>query len=225
MHGKHKGHTGLHPSPDGCLQEPAWLPGWPRAASPLGRNRPEVVLGGSLFFNTKLLTLGCPHQSDLAFQHPRGGAPPGVSRSDSDLPKVSLCFAPSLPWKPLQPTKQRVFSVTKTWKGGKAQHGTSDWKPGPPPWYCECCSGIHTVAQRGLCTGTHFHSPPPGSGWRHCDVTPNTEKGTAHLPCYQNNTLVDNYWIAFKQFCLHTSQNALDCGFYSHVKSTSTRPA
>lgn len=115
--------------------------------------------------------------------------------------------------------------MTKTWQGGKAQHGTSDWKPGPPPWYCECCSGIHTAAQPGLCTGTHFHSPPPGSGWRHCDVTPNTEKGTAHLPCYQNNTLVDNYWIAFKQFCLHTSQNALDCGFYSHVESTSTRPA
>lgn len=49
-------------------------------------------------------------------------------------------------------------------------------------------------------------------------MTPNAEKGTAHLPCYQNNTLADNDWIAFKQFCLHTSKNALDYSFLSTSK-------
>lgn len=75
------------------------------------------------------------------------------------------------------------------------------------------------------CTGTHFHSPLPGSGWQHCDVTPNAEKGAAHLPCYQNNTLADNYWTAFKHFCLHTSKNALDCGLHEHGGTTPTKPS
>lgn len=56
-------------------------------------------------------------------------------------------------------------------------------------------------------------------------MTLNTEKGTAHLPCYKNNTLADNYWIAFKQFCLHTSKNTFDYGFYSLAETTSTKPS
>lgn len=99
------------------------------------------------------------------------------------------------------------------------ESGASSFVSGILFWYS------YTQPNRASCTGTSFHSPLPGSGWLHCDMTPNAEKGTAHLPCYQNNTLADNYWIAFKHFCLHTSKNTLDYSFYSHVRTTSTKPS
>lgn len=96
---------------------------------------------------------------------------------------------------------------------GKVPHLTSNWKSGASLIRVGNIVLVFTqAAQPGLCTGTRSHSPPPGSGWRHCDA-PNAEKGTARLPCYQNNTLADNYWIAFKQCCLHTSKNTWAAAF------------
>lgn len=79
-------------------------------------------------------------------------------------------------------------------------------------------------AQPSLCVGTCFHSQPPGSGRRHCGVTPNAEKGTAHPPCYGDNTLADNDWTALKRLCSHTPENALGHGLHGRVETAAARP-
>lgn len=116
---------------------------------------------------------------------------------------------------PLQPTNPGVCPITKATTDGNS--ATPDFLLEVRCLLISTGSAVLVYSYRqpslALCTGTSFHSPLPGSGWWHCDVTPNTEKGTAHLPCYQNNTLTDNCWIAFKQCCLHTSKNTLDYGF------------
>ena len=67
---------------------------------------------GSPFFDTKLLTLGCLHQSDVAF--------PACQRGVAHPPEVGPRLSLWLPPKPLQPTKnQRALSVTKTSKDGE----------------------------------------------------------------------------------------------------------
>lgn len=195
MHGKHKGHGG--PASLTTRRCPGAGLG---TAGTDGRRRALSPTP-----STKRLSRGRPHQRGVAFPA-------------SDPPQGSVGFTRGSPSDPLSRgylVSPRLLSM------GEAPRLTSNWK-----------SGIAS-ASRGGVSGTHTpgpahrdlrHSPPCDSGRRHCDGTLDSEKGTARLPCSQNNTLADNCWIAFKQFCLHTSKNAPDYGFYSHVQTTSTEP-
>lgn len=201
MHGNTRPQDPASLARRGCPQQPAWLPSLAQGSWATPGNGLEV--SEPPFFDTNRLTLAGLHQPDVAFSASQCGV--------AHPPKVCLRSALRLPQKPPHPDHQRALSITKTSKDGQVPRLTSNWKPGGT------LLRIHTGGPTGrvVCTGTRFHSAMPGSAQRHCDVTPGAEKGTAHLPCYQNNTLADNCWTAFKQFCLHTSKNARHYAFYS----------
>lgn len=122
--------------------------------------------------------------------HPR--LPSSHGRGFSSTPawggspaRVGLCFSPRLPQKALQPANQRALSVTGTSKDGQAPRLTSDGKTAPSlPWGARRCIPADGPTGRVVCTGPRGHSPAPGSGRRHCAVTPGAEGGqlTALLP-------------------------------------------
>ena len=145
---------GLHHSPRGAAPEPAWA----RQGQTGGTGHPSPTP------STERLSLGRPHQ--------RGAAFPA-----SDPPQGSVGFTLGSPSDPLS----RGYLVSpRLLRTGEAPRLTSNWKSGTASASRGGLSGIHTP---GPVHRDPRHSPPPGSGRRHCDVTPDSGKGTAHLPC------------------------------------------